>query len=153
MKGVFRKLLLAACLIASMVIPVYANAPPPAEGENARLTGFGVLLLGFIVLCGIVITCFCEWLVSLLFRLDHRNSRLILWTNVVSQILMWLAYILLCGFLRLEHIWAVVILEVLVYAGEFFVYWRKMHEISWIKCLLYTGAANTASLLVGLLIL
>ena len=153
MKGVFRKLLLAACLIASMVIPVYANAPPPAEGENARLTGFDVLLLGFIVLCGIVITCFCEWLVSLLFRLDHRNSRLILWTNVVSQILMWLAYILLCGFLRLEHIWAVVILEVLVYAGEFFVYWRKMHEVSWIKCLLYTGAANTASLLVGLLIL
>ena len=153
MKGIFKKLLLAACLIASMVIPVYANAPPPAEGENARLTGFGVLLLGFIVLCGIVITCFCEWLVSLLFRLDHRNSRLILWTNVVSQILMWLAYILLCGLFRLEHIWVVVILEVLVYAGEFLVYWRKMHEVSWIKCLLYTGAANTASLLVGLLIL
>ena len=155
MKGIFRKLLLMTCLVASMVIPVYANSPPRMEGEGATVvSGWpGILLFGFIVLACIVITCFCEWLVSLLFQLNRRNSRLVLWTNVISQILMWLAYILLCGFLRLEHIWAVVILEVLVYAGEFFVYWRKMHEVSWIKCLLYTGAANTASLLVGLLIL
>ena len=153
MKGLCRKLLLMACLIASIVMPVYANAPPPAEGENARLTGFGVLLLGFIVLCCIVITCFCEWLVSLAFCLDRRNTRLVIWTNVISQILMWLAYILLLGFFRLEYIWFVVILEVLIYAGEFLFYWKKMHGVSWIKCLIYTVAANTASLLVGLLIL
>lgn len=154
MKGVFRKLLLAACLIASMVIPVYANAPPSAEGGSTTVTGLpAVLLLGFLVLCGIVITCFCEWLVSLLFRLDHRNSRLILWTNVVSQILMWLAYILLYGFFELNRIWVVVILEVLVYASEFLFYWKKMYEVSWPKCLAYTIAANTASLLLGLLIL
>ena len=154
MKGIFRKLLLAACLIASTVMPVYANAPPPTEGESVEVVGLpAFLMLGFLVLCGMVITCFVEWLVSFVFCLHHRNNRLILWTNVVSQILMWLVYILLCGLFRLEHIWVVVILEVLVYAGEFLVYWKKMHEVSWLKCLLYTVAANTASLLIGLLIL
>lgn len=154
MKGLLRKILLMSCLIASMVIPVYANAPPPAEGENIKLAGLPTaLLLGFIVLCGIVITCFCEWLVSLLFRLNYRNSRLILWTNVVSQILMWLTYILLCGYLLLDRVLVIVILEVLIYTGEFLIYWRKMREVSWLKCLIYTVTANTASLLLGLLIM
>lgn len=152
MKVFFRKLLLMSCLIASMVIPVYANAPPSAQGEGTEVTGLpAVLLLGFLVLCGIVITCFCEWLVSLVFRLDRRNTRLILWTNAVSQILMWLAYFLLHNFL--DRIWIIVILEVLIYTGEFLFYWRKMHAVSWKKCLLYTVTANTASLLLGLLIL
>ena len=154
MKGLLRKILLMSCLIASMVIPVYANAPPPAEGENIKLAGLPTaLLLGFIVLCGIVITCFCEWLVSLLFRLNYRNSRLILWTNVVSQILMWLTYILLCGYLLLDRVLVIVFLEVLIYTGEFLIYWRKMREVSWLKCLIYTVTANTASLLLGLLIM
>lgn len=152
MKGFFRRFLLAACLIASMAIPVYANSPPSAQGEGTEVTGLpAVLLLGFLVLCGIVITCFCEWLVSLVFRLDRRNTRLILWTNVVSQILMWLSYFLLHNFL--DRIWIIVILEVLIYTGEFLFYWRKMHAVSWKKCLLYTVTANTASLLLGLLIL
>ena len=154
MKGIFRKLLLAACLIASMVLPVYANAPPSAETEGATQIGFlAVLILLFRIFGGILLTYFCELLVSFGFWLDRRNDRLVLWTNLVSQILMWLAYILLCGLFRLEHIWVVVILEVLVYAGEFLVYWKKMHEVSWLKCLLYTVAANTASLLIGLPIL
>ena len=155
MKGIFRKLLLAACLVASMVIPVYANSPPRMEGEGATVvSGWpGILLFGFIVLACIVITCFCEWLVSLLFQLNRRNSRLVIWTNVISQILMWAAYILLCGALKLEHIWVVVILEVLIYTGEFLFYRKKMHEVSWLKCLFYTVTANTASLLAGLLIL
>ena len=154
MKGIFRKLLLMACLITSIVMPVYANAPPPAEGGSAEVMGLpAFLLLGFLVLCCIVITCFVEWLVSLAFCLDRRNSRLVIWTNVISQILMWAAYILLCGALKLEHIWVVVILEVLIYTGEFLFYRKKMHEVSWLKCLLYTVTANTASLLVGLLIL
>ena len=162
MKGFFRKLLLMSCLIASMVIPVYANAPPRMEGESATAMGSpsilhwdmpDVLILGFIVLACIVITCFCEWLVSLLFQLNRRNSRLVIWTNVISQILMWAAYILLCGILKLEHLWVVVILEVLIYTGEFLFYRKKMHEVSWLKCLLYTVTANTASLLAGLLIL
>ena len=154
MKGVFRKLLLAACLIASMVIPVYANAPPSVETEGATQIGFLAVLIFLVrIFGGILLTYFCELLVSFGFWLDRRNDRLVLWTNLVSQILMWLAYILLCGLFRLEHIWVVVILEVLVYAGEFLVYWRKMHEVSWIKCLLYTVVANTASLLFGLLIL
>ena len=154
MKGIFRKLLLAACLIASMVIPVYANAPPAAEGESAKYIGLsGILMVAFLIFCGMAITCFCEWLVSLAFRFDHRNDRLILWTNVVSQLLMWLVYILLYNFLKLDRIWIIIILEVLVYAGEFLFYWKKMHEASWLKCLIYTITANTASLVLGLLIL
>ena len=154
MKGIFRKLLLLACLMAYIVIPVYANAPPRLEGGSG--TGIGlppVLLLGFIVLCCMVITCFCEWVVSLFFGFDRRNSRLILWTNVVSQILMWPVYILLILFVKLDPIWIIVILETLIYTGEFLFYWRKMHAVSWKKCLLYTVTANTASLLLGLLIL
>ena len=98
-------------------------------------------------------TCFSEWLVSLMFQLNHRNDRLIILTNVVSQILMWLAYILLHGYLKLDRALIIVILEILIYSGEFLLYWRKMHEVSWLKCLLYTAAANTTSLLLGLLIL
>ena len=154
MKAVLRKLLLAACLIASMVIPVYANAPRPAPGESVEVTGLpAFLLLGFLVLCGIVITCFAEWLVSLAFSLKRRISRLVLWTNAVSQILMWLGYFLLSNLPILSHIWIVVILEVLIYAGEFLFYRWKMHDVGWLKCLIYTVAANTASLLLGLLIL
>ena len=153
MKGVFRKLLLAACLIASMAIPVYANAPPSAEiGGTGNTVIAWLAFLPFLAF-SMIVTCFSEWLVSLMFQLNHRNDRLIILTNVVSQILMWLAYILLHGYLKLDRALIIVILEILIYSGEFLLYWRKMHEVSWIKCLIYTVAANTTSLLVGALIL
>lgn len=153
MKGIFRKLLLLACLMAYIVIPVYANAPPSVErGDAADTVRAWLAFLPFLAF-SMVMTCFSEWLVSLLFQLNHRNDRLIIWTNVVTQILMWLAYILLYGYLLLDKVLVIVTLEVLIYTGEFLFYWRKMREESWLKCLIYTVTANTASLLLGLLMM
>ena len=68
MKKINRTLLLLVILVASIAIPVYANAPPSAETEGMEYTFRGwlafALMLAFPVLCGIVVTCFCEWVVS-----------------------------------------------------------------------------------------
>lgn len=118
----------------------------------------GFIVLAFISVIGIIWNGFVEWLIALMFDKIKDYSRLIVLTNVVSQILMRTGQVVLLWVLGtsgigLSYFWLVIILEILVYLCEYLFYCRKMPDISRQRCLAYTICANTASALSGLLLL
>lgn len=100
---------------------------------------------------GVVLTCGVEWLVGLFFRITAANGDTILKTNACSQIAMRILFLILYSFLP-RYVLVMVLLEILVYIGEFWVYQKYMYGVSKTKCLWYVFTANTASLLLGLLL-
>lgn len=118
---------------------------------DTEFSGVAVLLYLVISGAGLVLTCGVEWCVGKIFKLTEWFGRLILLTNVVSQLLMRILFVVLYPVIP-HYALLMLLLEVLVYAGEFVVYRMKMYYINTKKCLFYVFAANTASLLLGLLL-
>ena len=107
---------------------------------------------------GLLLTCGVECFVALFFGFSRYYNKLILVTNLISQVVMRLGQILLLWLLlicelSMAYCWIVLILEIPVYACEFLVYKKHIWEASWQRCLLYTICANTASALLGLCML
>lgn len=100
---------------------------------------------------GILITCALECLVSLLFKLKGYIGT-VAWTNVASQILMRLAYAALYLFTSWNYMTMTLVLEGLIFLGEFLWYLWKMDEVSWPASLAFTITANSVSWLLGHLI-
>lgn len=105
------------------------------------------VVLAFI---GMVVTCITELFLAMLFCLLKGNIGTIFLTNCTSQILMHTAYLSLYSVVFWKYSQLVILLEVLVYVGEYLWYARKMPSTSRLRVLLYTITANTASLLLGL---
>ena len=149
-------LLLMLCVCA---LPVSANAPGPLEfGEPFPANPIVIALFVVISAAGIVLTVTVEWLIYKLFRIGCQHKKLIVWTNIITQII--LRILQLFTFSLMPKGMSVIswcaiyllVLEFFVYLAEFLVYNRQMSDVSWKKCLLYTVTANTASLLAGLLL-
>ena len=100
---------------------------------------------------GLVLTCFVEWLVGVAFKLTKNHTKLILWTNVVSQVLMRVLFVPLYALLPSYKL-LTVLLEIAVYTSEMIVYRFLAKDVPVRKWLLYVLAANTASLLAGMLL-
>ena len=100
---------------------------------------------------GILITCALECLVALLFKLKGYIGT-VAWTNVASQILMRLAYAALYLFTSWSYMTMTLVLEGLIFLGEFLWYLWKMDEVSWPASLAFTITANSVSWLLGHLI-
>lgn len=103
------------------------------------------------VLC-LLLTVAAEILVAVLFRMKDFLD-IIKRTNIVSQILMHSLFVLLYAFVSSNYLLNMLILEVLVYTGEFIYYSKTIWGISAKKCFVYTVTANTASLILGILLL
>ena len=71
------------------------------------------------------------------------------WTNVLSQILMRSLHILLYGWVFSRYVFTVVVLEILVYSGEYLFYRIKMKDMPHSRVLWYTITANTLSLVLS----
>ena len=114
---------------------------------DMAFSGFG--LVGYIVLsiCGVIATCLIECLAALPFKLWKRYKWTILLTNLISQIAMRGVFAVIYGLGYWAYITVLIVLEIVVYAGEFLIYHFKMKDVSWKKKLLYTITANTASLI------
>lgn len=110
-----------------------------------------IVYISICVLC-LLLTVFTEVLVAVCFRLKDFLD-IIKRTNIVSQILMHSTYVLLYAFFTHNYLLDMLILEVLVYTGEFFYYRHRIFGISAKKCFVYTVTANTASLILGVLLL
>lgn len=110
--------------------------------------------LVYISLCAfcLLLTVFTEGLIAGCFRLQGFRET-IKCTNIVSQILMHSAYVLLYAFLSHNYLLDMLILEVLVFTGEFLYYRYVMWSISAKRIFAYTVTANTASLILGVLVL
>lgn len=115
-------------------------------------SGVGLLVYGFLAIVGLLLTCWVEWIVASAMGL--WNKEYVLRVNVISQILMHTFYIAFYSLIFWRYTVALILLEVLVYAGEFvcYRYWL-MRDLPVKKCLLFTVIANTASLVLGMLLL
>ena len=118
--------------------------------RDTAISGFGIVVFLLASVAGVAVTCFLEDLVALPFSLWKRYRKQILCTNIFSQVLMRLLHILLYGWVFNRYIWTVVVLEVLVYSGEFLLYRMTMKDVSAKRVLLYTVSANTVSLLLSI---
>lgn len=129
------------------------NAAADTFETEVYINGLGVMLYPLLVLLGILLTCFAEGLTARAFGLRAAYGKLIKWTNVVSQLLMHLCYILFYSFVFWKYTWATIVLEILVYIGEYLFYRWRMKTVHWKKCLTFTLTANTVSLVLGLLLI
>lgn len=116
---------------------------------DTNFNAFGMFLYVVLSVAGVVFTCFVENIIALPFDLWKMHHRLILGTNILSQVLMRLLHILLYGWVFNRYVWTVVVLEILVYSGEFLIYRKKMKDVSRKRILWYTVTANTASLVLS----
>ena len=92
MKKALRVVCLCLCLCLMLSAAVSANSPPNAEFEGGGMgVGPFLLYLLFVVL-SVLLTVLVEWSVSLLFRL--KAARIIIWTNIVSQLIMHFLYLI-----------------------------------------------------------
>lgn len=130
---------------------VYYDAQADTLEVSEQVSISAIVFFVFLSLGGLALTLMVEYFASWPFKLDREFGKLILLTNLVSQLLMRLVDLFIRGFIGFNYVYMVLILEVLVYAGEFLFYRKKMTGVSWKKCLLYTVTANTISLVLGLL--
>ena len=132
---------------------VYNGAADTLEIEE-RTTFFGYAVYGILAFMGITLTCLLEWGVARLMGLGREDSSNVGLVNIFSQILMHILYIAFYSVVFWRYTVALVLLEVLVYVGEFLYYrFVLLRHLSVKKCLLFTVTANTASLLLGMLAL
>lgn len=102
-------------------------------------------------LFGILLTCSVEWIVGTMFRITAAYGKEILLTNACSQVAMRILFLILYSMMP-HYVLIMTLLELLVYVGEYIGYRRILHGISRKKCLWYVVIANTASLLLGMLL-
>lgn len=112
-------------------------------------SGFGLLLYAALSVIGVFWTVLLESVVAGFFRLNIPHGKLIRRTNILSQISMRLIYVLLYSTIFHDYVFALIILELAVYLGEWLVYRKFMSGVSGKKILLYTLTANTVSLVLG----
>ena len=132
-------------LIMSLSMPVFANSPP-GGGINPVIDFILYAVFAFVSL---MITLATESLLSLFFLGCGKYTGMILLTNLCSQLLMHATYAAVEGFFT-HVVPLVVVLEVMVYAGEYLYYKRRMKDVSQKEILIFTISANTLSLLTGL---
>ena len=156
----FLAVLVALIFVFGMPLSVLANSPGPIFDEETgkyitdnAFTGFGLVLYIILSVASLIITCLAEYIVAIPFGLTGFYGKLIVGTNILTQLLLHAANLLGSHFFAWDPIVFVVVLEILVYTTEFLVYRWKMNRESWKKCLAYTVTANTASLLLGILLL
>lgn len=118
---------------------------------DTRFDVGGMLFFLLLSVAGLVLTCLLEDWMALPFKLWKQYNELIFKTNLISQVLMRLLHVLLYGWVFAHYAWTVVFLEILVYFGEFLIYRKKMKDVSLARVLGYTVAANTISLVIGII--
>lgn len=122
------------------------DIPTNSLSFDTWINPYFVLFGGFFSIMIMLLSIGTEVLVSHLFKFRGKQVSTILVVNICSQIIMRVLYLVLPFAYLLETI----ILEVLVYGAEFWIYRKKFKEISTVKLVCYTVIANTLSLLLGI---
>lgn len=116
---------------------------------DAAISSWGFILYLIISVAGVMLTCFLETTISCLFRMDKDERRIVLLTNLVSQITMRIAFMVFYSYVFWKYAYAVIVLELAVYVAEYLVYCRTMPQMTWKRRVAFVICANTASLLLG----
>ena len=122
-----------------------------ATGEVTADTGynfFGLILAAFLSVELLILSIGIEVALAPIFRLRGKQVLTVFLTNLATQISMRLLYL----FLPLPYLVETMILELMVYTGEFFLYRWRFRTVPLRRILVYTVVANTVSLLLGILL-
>lgn len=151
-------ILLMLCVSLCLLLhPAFAadtmgDIPPIIDSPEGVI---GVILEGSVIFG---FFCLLEWLVSIPFKLSNEYGKLILVTNLFTQVILHLVEFLffalhtkLAGNLFLFLAPIAVVLEILAVVLEFFIYHKKMLGFSNGRIFLYTLCANFTSLVFVLL--
>lgn len=122
------------------------DIPTNSLSFDTRVNPYFVIFGGFFSILIMLLSIGTEVVVSLLFKFRGKQVSTVLVVNICSQIIMRVLYLLLPFAYLIETI----ILEILVYGAEFWIYRKKFEEISTVKLVCYTVIANTLSLLLGI---
>ncbi len=122
------------------------DIPTNSLSLDTRVNPYFVLFGGFFSILIMLLSIGTEVVVSLLFKFRGKQVSTVLVVNICSQIIMRVLYLLLPFAYLIETI----ILEVLVYGAEFWIYRKKFNEVGTAKIICYTVVANTLSLLLGI---
>jgi hypothetical protein len=144
-----------------VLLPQVVNSNSPGPNLDGSIDTSPAWIIGPVLIYLLIIgfTCLVEWLVSIPFAIHRECAKIILVTNILTQIGMHLLEVVYLALTAVPAaFWLafpafIVILEIIVYATEFFIYYKKMLGFPTWSIILYTICANTASLLLGLLII
>ncbi|MCL2108576.1 MAG: hypothetical protein FWH20_04430 [Oscillospiraceae bacterium] len=117
----------------------------PLRSVNPWFVMFSIFITGFFVGLSIGV----EVLTAVLFRFKSgKKLEFIALVNFGTQLIMRFFYILL----PLPHILSIILLEILVYSSEFYIYRKSktMADEKTVKLLIYTIVANTLSLVAAI---
>ncbi len=156
-------ILLALCLVF-VIIPqlAFASSPDTDPGEYYEGRPFPVLSLLIIYVLMIVPIILIKWLISIPFQMHRECAKVILLTNLITQIGMRLLELVLiaCVFSPVTYpliwLWLPVIItafSIIECVIEFFIYRNKMLGFFTGKILLYVICANLASIVLQMLII
>ena len=98
----------------------------------------------------VTLSVLIEFIVAIVFRFKGKALTFVVFTNMITQLSMRVAYV----FLPLPHLFSVILLEFFVYSSEFFIYRKSkaMANEKTMKILIYTVVANTLSLVIIILL-
>lgn len=113
---------------------------------DTRINPYFIVFGGFFSILIMLISVGTETLASFLFKFREKQTGIILIVNTCSQVIMRLLYLVLPFTYFVETI----ILEILVYTGEFVIYKKHFKKTSTWEIVVYTITANTLSLLLGI---
>lgn len=149
-RNMFSKIFILLLLVGILCMEVSANSPPSQLRDPGEMTSGDLVFYFILAACGAVFTIVTEVLAMRVLGKRNNYQKLVVVTNLVSQLLMHALYLSLYSVFYKQFVYVVIVLELLVYAGEFLIYRWKMKSISTGRILIYTVIANTLSLLVGI---
>lgn len=113
------------------------------------ISSWGYLLYVLVSIVGVALTCFLETAISRCFGIKKADRRIVLITNFASQVMMRIGFVVFYSFIFWKYTYAVIVLELAVYVGEYLVYCKAMPQMTRKRRAAFVLCANTASLLVG----
>lgn len=99
---------------------------------------------------GVLLTASLEWLFAFCFRTILLYTKCVFVTNLITQMVMRILFALLYSFVWPSYIFWTILLEILVYVSEYLIYRKFMFVVERKTILIFTIAANTITLFIGL---
>ena len=99
---------------------------------------------------GVLATVALEWLFAFCFRTILLYTKCVFVTNLITQMSMRILFVLLYSLVWPSYIFWTILLEILVYVSEYLIYRKFMFVVERKTILIFTIAANTITLFIGL---
>ena len=111
----------------------------------------GVLIVYLVIsVIGVLVTASVEWLFTFCFKTVLLYTKCVFITNLITQMVMRILFALLYSFVWPSYIFWTILLEILVYVSEYLIYRKFMFVVERKTILIFTIAANTITLFIGL---